>query len=183
MISLLKNTLRQSYRDLSTFLYKLRYKFKNVHPKSFFINPKIVSRDVRTGAYSHFSYGVSIGTKVKLGKYVMCGPEVSIAMGEHNFSTPGQAIIFSGSPERENTIIEDDVWIGMRSVIRSGVKIGEGSIIAMGSVVVKDVPEYSIVAGVPAKFIRKRFNEQADILRHKKFLSEPPYRGTYMNAF
>jgi acetyltransferase-like isoleucine patch superfamily enzyme len=52
-------------------------------------------------------------------------------------------------------IIEDDVWIGFNSVILKGVKIGRGSIVAAGSVVTKDIPPFSIVAGNPAQVIRK----------------------------
>ena len=52
-------------------------------------------------------------------------------------------------------IIEDDVWIGMNSTILKGVKIGKGAIVAAGSVVTRDVPQNVIVAGVPAKVIRK----------------------------
>ena len=57
-------------------------------------------------------------------------------------------------------IIEDDVWIGYRSTILSGVHIGQGAVIAAGSVVTKDVPPYTVVAGVPAKNIKKRFPDE-----------------------
>ena len=63
--------------------------------------------------------------------------------------------------ERENekrTIIGNDVWIGARVMLKQGVTIGNGAIIGMGSVVTKDVAPYSIVAGCPAKEIRKRFD-------------------------
>ncbi|MCZ2845015.1 MAG: CatB-related O-acetyltransferase [Candidatus Bathyarchaeota archaeon] len=63
--------------------------------------------------------------------------------------------------------IEDDVWIGYGSIIMSGVKIGKGSIIAAGSVVVKDVDPYSIIGGNPAKFLRTRFKEE-DIILHER---------------
>ena len=56
--------------------------------------------------------------------------------------------------------IGNDVWIGDNVLIRGGCKIGDGAIIAMGSVVLHDVPPYTIVAGVPAKEIRKRFPEE-----------------------
>jgi acetyltransferase-like isoleucine patch superfamily enzyme len=56
-------------------------------------------------------------------------------------------------------IIENDVWIGAKSTIMSGVKIGNGAIIAAGSVVTKDVPPYAIVAGNPAKVVKYRFSE------------------------
>ncbi len=63
--------------------------------------------------------------------------------------------------ERENqkrTIIGNDVWIGARVMLKQGVTIGHGAIIGMGSIVTKDVAPYSIVAGCPAKEIRKRFD-------------------------
>lgn len=56
--------------------------------------------------------------------------------------------------------IGNDVWIGEKVTIRGGVKIGDGAIIGMGAVVVKDVPPFAIVGGVPAKVIKYRFDEQ-----------------------
>lgn len=57
-------------------------------------------------------------------------------------------------------IIGNDVWIGYEAVILAGVKIGDGAIIGTRAVVTKDVPPYTIVGGIPAKPIRKRFNEE-----------------------
>ena len=59
-----------------------------------------------------------------------------------------------------NIIVDDDVWIGFRSTILSGVHIGQGAIVAAGSVVTKDVPPYAIVGGVPAKVIKYRFSPE-----------------------
>jgi virginiamycin A acetyltransferase len=56
-------------------------------------------------------------------------------------------------------IIENDVWIGAKSTIMSGVKIGNGAIVAAGSVVTKDVPPYAVVAGNPGKVVKYRFND------------------------
>ena len=56
-------------------------------------------------------------------------------------------------------IVEDDVWIGNGATILSGVRIGQGSVVAAGAVVTKDVPPYAIVGGVPAKVIKYRFPE------------------------
>ena len=53
-------------------------------------------------------------------------------------------------------IIGNDVWIGMRSIIMPGVKIGDGAVIGAGAVVTKDVPDYAIVGGVPARIIKYR---------------------------
>lgn len=62
--------------------------------------------------------------------------------------------------EYKKTFIGNDVWIGSRCLIKGGVKIGNGAIIGMGSVVTKNVPSYEIWAGNPAKFIKKRFSKQ-----------------------
>ena len=66
----------------------------------------------------------------------------------------------------EKIVIEDDVWIGFGSIILSGVKIGQGSIIAAGSVVTKNVEPFSIYAGVPAKKVKDRFDNENDLKEH-----------------
>jgi acetyltransferase-like isoleucine patch superfamily enzyme len=57
------------------------------------------------------------------------------------------------------TTIGSDVWIGSNAIIKAGVKIGDGAVIGMGSIVTKDVPDYAIVGGNPAQLIRMRFND------------------------
>ena len=79
----------------------------------------------------------------------------SYFIGQNIFNLPRTKDISS----KGDIIIEDDVWIGANSIILSGVKLGRGSIIAAGTVVSKNVEPYSIVAGVPAKLIKKRFND------------------------
>lgn len=61
--------------------------------------------------------------------------------------------------DRYGVSIGNDVWIGSNVILMGGIKIGDGAVVAAGAVVTKDVEPYSIVAGVPAKFIRKRFND------------------------
>ena len=73
-------------------------------------------------------------------------------------------------------VISDDVWIGYGSIILSGVHVGQGAVIAAGSVVNKDVPPYAIVAGVPAKVISYRFSkdiiEKLNTIDYKKLTLE-----------
>lgn len=60
----------------------------------------------------------------------------------------------------DDSFIGGDVWMGDRSIVMPGIRIGHGAVIGSGSVVTKDVPDYAIVAGVPAKVIRYRFTEE-----------------------
>ena len=76
--------------------------------------------------------------------------------------------------------IGDDVWIGLGSIILSGVTIGEGSIVAAGSVVTKNVEPFCIVAGNPANKIRNRFENPEDLLLHIKLSRERPYKEKFM---
>lgn len=68
-------------------------------------------------------------------------------------------------PHKGDIVVGNDVWIGRESIIMPGVKIGDGAIIAAYSVVVKDVPAYTVYGGNPAKFIKDRFDaELKDLL-------------------
>ena len=69
-------------------------------------------------------------------------------------------------------IIEDDVWLGVGSIILSGVTIGTGSIVAAGSVVTKDIESYSIYAGNPAKRISDRFDSEKQLNEHIRLISK-----------
>lgn len=62
-------------------------------------------------------------------------------------------------PTKRTTVL-NDVWIGRSALIAQGVRIGNGAVVGMGSVVTKDVPDYAIVAGSPARIVRMRFDEK-----------------------
>lgn len=104
--------------------------------------------------------------KLYIGDYVCIGGEAIILMGGNNthridwFSDyPFMETIVESYQQKGDTIIEDGVWIGMRAMIMPGVHLGEGAVIASGAIVTKDVAPYSIVAGNPAKEIKKRFSD------------------------
>lgn len=93
---------------------------------------------------------------VSIGNDVMIAPEVYILHSGHAYASKEITMRFQGEKYYPQTIIEDDVWIGARAIINPGKKIGQGAIVAAGSVVTKDVDPYTIVGGNPAKFIKNR---------------------------
>ena len=92
---------------------------------------------------------------IEIGDNVMMSPRVSIYAENHVFDRTDITMKAQGV-NRQFVKIEDDCWIDANSIILAGVTIGKGSVIAAGSVVTKDVPPYSLVAGVPAVVIKQR---------------------------
>lgn len=111
--------------------------------------------------------------KLIIGDYVQIAPGVKIIMGgnnNHNTQFISTYPFFEiealkrAYEKAGDTIIGNDVWLGTGCTLMPGVKIGNGAIIAAHSVVTKDVADYSLVGGIPAKEIRKRFSEEEIIL-------------------
>lgn len=117
----------------------------------------------------------SINAKVLIKKWTVIGPFLYISTGDH-MSIPGRFISTVTNSEKGkgfdgDVLIEEDVWIGARVIILKGVKVGRGAIIAAGAVVNKSVLPYSVVAGVPARFIK--FKWDTDTIRmHESQLYE-----------
>jgi len=93
---------------------------------------------------------------VQIGDNVMMGPQCLIYTMNHCFSRVDIPMIQQGIGDIHPVVIGNDVWIGARVTILPGIHIGDGSIIGAGAVVTKDVPQYVIVGGNPAKIIRSR---------------------------
>lgn len=91
---------------------------------------------------------------VEIGDRVFTSPFSQIIAVNHIFDDPKVSFVEQGITA-EGIIIEDDVWIGASAIITDGVKVGKGSVVAAGAVVTKDVPPFTVVAGVPAKEIKK----------------------------
>ncbi len=135
----------------------------------FSFNTISVGNDVYIGPGAKFSASES---SINLGNKIMFGPNVTIMGGDHNISVVGKYMFDVKVKLPENdlpVIIEDDVWVGCNVTILKGVTIGQGAVVAAGSVVIKSVEAYSIVGGVPAEKISQRFSD-IDIARHKKLL-------------
>ncbi len=142
-------------------------------------NPNIVVGDFTYFADSDFEKHVThhydfIGDKLIIGKFCQIGAGVEFVMnganhqmnavstypfyifGSWNQSAPSKEDL----PFKGDTVVGNDVWIGQNSTILPGVHMGDGAIIGLNSVVTRDVPPYTIVAGNPAKAVRKRFDDE-----------------------
>lgn len=96
------------------------------------------------------------GGSIKIGNKCLISQHVTIVCSNHGINK-NNLIINQPWDQKDNfVIISDDCWIGANSVILPGVKIGKGAVIAAGSVVTKNVPEYAIVCGNPARILKYR---------------------------
>lgn len=127
-----------------------------------------VSDDVEIGNYSYINRNSSIES-CSIGKFCSISSNVFISPFNHDYSFvsthPFLFNSFYGMVNKtvkldlndKKTIIGNDVWIGLNVIIRRGITIGDGVVIAAGSIVTSDIPSYQIWAGVPAKFVKHRF--------------------------
>lgn len=168
----MNNTTRFFLRTIKMKIFRKIYKLKFVD-KTFYMGGKSqIHPDFKAGKYAYVGPNCLIYPKVTLGDYSMLANDVAIIGGDHIYSIPGKPIILSGRAVLKPTVIGKDVWVGAYVKILTGVTIGNGAIIAMGSVVTKDVEPYSIYAGIPAKKIKDRFSNQEDINIHEEMLQK-----------
>ena len=110
--------------------------------------------DVIIGDHTRVGLHNTVIGPVTIGNHVNLAQGITVTALNHNFVDPEKRIDEQGV-NTTPVIIEDDVWIGANAVVLPGVRIGNHSVIAAGAVVTKDVPPHSIVAGIPAKIIKK----------------------------
>lgn len=151
-------------------LFRLRWKKKNPHNKTVPMNcfrEELVYIGKHTyGGLHVLTY--SMENKLRIGSFCSIAPQtVFILSADHSTNTfttyPFKVKLFGEQFEavsKGDIVVEDDVWIGMRSTILSGITIGQGAVVAAGAVVTKDVPPYAIVGGCPARVIGYRFSEE-----------------------
>ena len=142
--------------------------------KSCVIYRNVKIKGSRVGAYTYISVGTDI-ENAEIGKYCSIADHCRIGMSSHSLGYLSTSPIFTQSmnalqerwvkedvfehkSDDERVILGNDVWVGSHALIKGGVHIGDGACIAAGAVVVKDVPPYAIVGGVPAKVIKYRFS-------------------------
>ena len=120
----------------------------------------IFSQKVTLGDFSGIGINAKIYGECHIGAFVMMGTDVTVITRNHRFDRTDVPMMKQGFEDEKPVYIGDDVWIGDRVIILPGVHIGNGCIIAAGSVVTKDVAPYTVVGGVPAHFIKERFSEE-----------------------
>lgn len=163
------------------------------HDRVVFLKPLITSAKIVVGDYTYYDdpdgatnfaernvlYGYG-PERLVIGKYCAIAAQTKFIMAGANHSTTGVSTfpftIFGGEwaastldlissiPSRGDTVVGNDVWLGFASLVMPGVRIGNGAIVATGSVVTSDVPPYTVVGGNPARVIKQRFSD-ADIER------------------
>lgn len=130
--------------------------------------------DVKIGKYTYIARETAIN-KVAIGRFCSIGPRCLMGTGEHPVNRVSTSPVFysnldqaggsfanhfdsnSSFAERRLITLGHDVWIGAHVFLRDGIKIGNGAIVGAGAVVIRDVPAYEVVGGVPARKIRVRF--------------------------
>ena len=116
----------------------------------------MITSKMEIGDRSGVGINAKMHGKVVIGKDVMMGPDCIIYTKNHAFCDTTIPMNKQGFSAEKPVIIGDDVWIGGRVIILPGVHVGKGAIIGAGAVVTKDVPEYAVVGGNPAKILKYR---------------------------
>ena len=137
-----------------------------------------VDKYCKIGSYTFIAKNTLI-TSSSIGNYCSIGPNVKIGLGEHSLENFSTSTVFSDNPFKELTSspceIKNDVWIGTGAVILRGVKVGNGVVIGANAVVTKDIPDYAVAVGVPAKILKFRLNKDLqDYLNKTEWWNKNP---------
>lgn len=133
----------------------------------------VIDSHCEIGDYTSVGRDVDI-TRAKIGRYCSIASHVRIGQGEHNLDEVSTSTLLSyrggyHDLTQKDCIIKNDVWIGVNAVIRRGVTVGNGAVVGANSFVNKDVPDFAVVGGCPARIIKFRFEK-----KHKKELLRRP---------
>lgn len=144
--------------------------------KTAYVYRGVKAKHASIGAHSYIANNTDI-ENAEIGKYCSIADHCRIGMSGHSLSYLSTSPIFTQTinglqdcwidkdvfehkSEEERVFLGNDVWVGSHVLINGGVTVGHGAVIGAGAVVVKDVPPYAIVGGVPAKVIRYRFSPE-----------------------
>ncbi len=135
---------------------------------------------LRIGRCVYIGKQVHIEANADIGDYCLIANRVAfVGRHDHDFKRVGFPVRFApwiGSQRfpspyiTERVVVEQDVWIGFGATVLTGVTLGKGCVIAAGSLVTRDVPPYSIAAGVPARVVGSRFADPKEIEEHEEMI-------------
>jgi len=127
----------------------IRFPFNYRHPEHITIGEGAI-----IGEYAFLVAGPN--SHIRIGKNTLLAPNVHINTVQHNYGDIFTPINFQGSTEG-NVKIGEDCWLGTGVIVLKGVRVGDGTVVGAGSVVIEDTGNYNVVAGVPARYIKKRW--------------------------
>ncbi|MGN0014328.1 MAG: CatB-related O-acetyltransferase [Candidatus Gastranaerophilaceae bacterium] len=161
-----KEKLSREFKRLSNQLFGTKYPLNstNTLEENVLLDKSVVLMShIKIGYGTYLRRDVFVDDYTEIGRFCSIANDVVIAPSEHplqNFSTHPISYDVENYPGKETkTIIGNDVWIGTRAIISKGVTVGDGAVIAANAVVTKNVPPYAVVAGVPTKIIKYRFED------------------------
>ena len=137
------------------FIYRHIYTLKLGKGSSIHLNCFINRFNIEIGRNTAINRRCYIDSRggIKIGNNVSISPEVHLITAQHDIKAPSFTYVM------KPIVLEDYVFVGTRAIILPGVHLGKGCVVAAGAVVTKSFPDYSVVAGVPAKVISERNKE------------------------
>ncbi|WBV58523.1 CatB-related O-acetyltransferase [Chryseobacterium sp. Chry.R1] len=168
---IVKFFLKIFYDPVLLGIYTYRWKKINKHnftyPVVIFPLEKVLVGNNTYGPLEVYSYTRKKDEFLCIGSFCSIAKGVKFILGGNHFSNfistyPFKSFFLNEEEafSKGDIILEDDVWIGTDCLILSGVKLGQGCVVAAGSIVTKSFPPYSVIGGNPAKIIKKRFNDE-----------------------
>lgn len=167
----MRSLIRKIGRRIRASYYCKRYHLKNVHRTVYFGGASKISSDTIIERNVYIGPGCTIYPKTRIKPFTILANDVSIIGGDHRYDIVGLPVGLTGRADILPTTIGQDCWLGAHSIIKCGVNIADGCVIAAGAVVTKDTEPYGIYGGVPAKRIKERFCSKEDVEKHITLIS------------
>jgi acetyltransferase-like isoleucine patch superfamily enzyme len=159
---------KRRLRALAVPIVRFRYGFCNFGEGSQWGSGIEIRKGmVSVGRYAYIGPRCRIIHNTIIGDLCMIAADTIIFGNDHRYDDPSLPTRLAFAPPCAPTVLEADVWIGQRAMIRAGVRLGRGCVVGAGAVVTRSVPPYAIVVGCPARILKMRFDEHLQDERDK----------------